>query len=171
MEIRLKYMPMFAPDAPLHAARILEYPNEPGEPGPWMPLIVNPGWIDRLALGAKTAPRFGPDFPAQRLVAAYEWDDLVLTEAVRDELDDLVAWVKNERLLMEDWGLARHLKPGYRALFHGPPGTGKTVTAAVVGKKLGLPVYRVDLSRVVSKLSARPRRTLRLCSTMPPTAT
>ena len=71
--------------------------------------------------------------------------------SVREELDDLVTWVENERLLMEDWGLARHLKPGYRALFHGPPGTGKTVTAAVIGKRLGLPVYRVDLSRVVSK--------------------
>nr|WP_269141401.1 ATP-binding protein [Sphingomonas sp. IC-56] len=52
---------------------------------------------------------------------------------------------------MEDWGLKRHLKPGYRALFHGPPGTGKTMTAAVLGKMLDLPVYRVDLSRVVSK--------------------
>ena len=52
---------------------------------------------------------------------------------------------------MRDWGLKRHVKPGYRALFHGPPGTGKTVTAAVLGKELKLPVYRVDLSRVVSK--------------------
>jgi hypothetical protein len=151
MEIRLRYMPMFAPDARLHAARILEHPNEPGEPGPWTPLIVNPAWIDRLAFGAKSAPSFGADFPAQRLDTAYGWDDLVLAEEVRDELEDLVAWVENEQLLMEGWGLARHLKPGYRVLFHGPPGTGKTVTAAVIGKKLGLPVYRVDLSRVVSK--------------------
>ncbi len=151
MERRLAYMPMFAPDARLHAAHILEQPGEPGEPGPWTPLTVSPAWIDRLTLGAKSAPRFGPGFPAQRLATAYEWGDLVLTEEVRDELEDLVAWVENERLLMEDWGLVRHLKPGYRALFHGPPGTGKTVTAAVIGKRLGLPVYRVDLSRVVSK--------------------
>jgi hypothetical protein len=151
MAMRLRYMPMFAPDARLHSARILEHPGDPGEPGPWTPLIVNPAWIDRLTLGAKTAPSFGADFPAQRLATSYEWEELVLAEEVRDELEDLVAWVENERLLMEDWGLARHLKPGYRALFHGPPGTGKTVTAAVIGKRLGLPVYRVDLSRVVSK--------------------
>jgi hypothetical protein len=151
MELRLRYMPMFAPGARLHAGRILEYPSEPGEPGPWTALIVSPAWIDRLIVGAKSAPRFGPDFPAQRLATSYQWGDLVLADEVRDELEDLVVWVENERLLMEDWGLARHLKPGYRALFHGPPGTGKTVTAAVIGKRLDLPVYRVDLSRVVSK--------------------
>jgi hypothetical protein len=151
MEMRLKYMPMFAPDGRLHASRILDHPHEPGEAGPWMPLIVNPSWLGRLTTGAKSPPRFGPDFPAQRLATRYEWGDLVLTEEVRDELDDIVAWVENEPLLMEEWGLARHLKPGYRALFHGPPGTGKTVTAAVIGKRLGMPVYRVDLSRVVSK--------------------
>jgi SpoVK/Ycf46/Vps4 family AAA+-type ATPase len=43
------------------------------------------------------------------------------------------------------------LKPGYRCLFHGPPGTGKTLTACLLGKHHKLPVYRIDLSRVVSK--------------------
>jgi hypothetical protein len=151
METRLRCLPLVAPDAPLHAGRILDHPHEPGEPGPWTPLIVNPAWLERLVTGARTPPRFGPDFPAQPLATQYEWDDLVLTEDVRDELEDVVAWVANADLLMNRWGLSRHLKPGYRALFHGPPGTGKTVTAAVLGKKLGLPVYRVDLSRVVSK--------------------
>jgi hypothetical protein len=151
MEMRLQHMKLFAPDGRLHAGRLLDYPHEPGESGPWTPLIVSPSWLDRLTTGAKSPPRFGPDFPAQRLDTRYEWDDLVLTEAVRDELEDIVAWKANETKLMEEWGLARHLKPGYRVLFHGPPGTGKTVTAAVIGKRLELPVYRVDLSRVVSK--------------------
>jgi hypothetical protein len=151
MDMRLRHMPLFAPDRPLHARRLLDYPAEPGEPGPWTPLLIDPAAIDRLASGLKTPPRFGPDFPAQRIETPYEWDDLVLGEDVREEVEDMVAWVANEDLLMNGWGLARHLKPGYRALFHGPPGTGKTVTAALLGKRIGLPVYRVDLSRVVSK--------------------
>ena len=47
--------------------------------------------------------------------------------------------------------MARRLKPGYRCLFHGEPGTGKTLTACLLGQRHGLPVYRIDISRVVSK--------------------
>jgi SpoVK/Ycf46/Vps4 family AAA+-type ATPase len=43
------------------------------------------------------------------------------------------------------------IKNGYRSLFYGPPGTGKTLTASLIGKSLGLDVYRIDLSQVVSK--------------------
>ncbi|MCZ4319375.1 ATP-binding protein [Aequorivita viscosa] len=43
------------------------------------------------------------------------------------------------------------MKAGYRVLFHGPPGTGKTLTASLLGKYTNKPVYRIDLSTVVSK--------------------
>lgn len=52
---------------------------------------------------------------------------------------------------MEDWGLSRILKAGYRSLFYGPPGTGKTLAATLIGKKNNMDVYRVDLSMIVSK--------------------
>ncbi|MEA3031605.1 MAG: hypothetical protein QOG13_2930 [Sphingomonadales bacterium] len=151
MDLRLAALRLFEPGRPLQARHILELPDEPGEDGPWLPLVVSERWIGRLTTGAATAPRFGPAFPAQLLETAYELGDLVLGETVGEEIRDVLAWVKHEPVLMRDWGLAKHVKPGYRALFHGPPGTGKTVTAAVLGKELGLPVYRVDLSRVVSK--------------------
>ena len=47
--------------------------------------------------------------------------------------------------------MGTRVKPGYRALFHGPPGTGKTLTATLLGKYTDRPVFRIDLSRVVSK--------------------
>jgi hypothetical protein len=151
MDRRLDAAQLFAPERPLQARHILELPDEPGEPGPWLPLVVSPRWIARLTTGAGAPPRFGPGFPAQRLHTPYDWDDLVHGDAVHAEMESLRAWARHERGLLDDWGLAKHLKPGYRALFYGPPGTGKTMTAAVLGKALDRPVYRVDLSRVVSK--------------------
>jgi SpoVK/Ycf46/Vps4 family AAA+-type ATPase len=47
--------------------------------------------------------------------------------------------------------MKKRIKPGYRALFFGPPGTGKTLTASLLGKYTGKDVFRIDLSRVVSK--------------------
>ncbi|KYF92000.1 hypothetical protein BE17_03745 [Sorangium cellulosum] len=51
------------------------------------------------------------------------------------------------------WGFERHhaLGHGTKALFYGRPGTGKTLAADVLASELGMPLYRVDLSRIVSK--------------------
>lgn len=43
------------------------------------------------------------------------------------------------------------LKRGFRALFYGAPGTGKTMAATLLGKSTGKPVFRIDLSMIVSK--------------------
>ena len=48
-------------------------------------------------------------------------------------------------------GMRNKLKKGFRTLFCGPPGTGKTFTAGLIGTCTGKPVYRIDLSMVVSK--------------------
>jgi SpoVK/Ycf46/Vps4 family AAA+-type ATPase len=47
--------------------------------------------------------------------------------------------------------LEKSIKAGYRSLFFGPPGTGKTLTATLLGASVGVDVYRIDLSMVVSK--------------------
>jgi SpoVK/Ycf46/Vps4 family AAA+-type ATPase len=75
----------------------------------------------------------------------------VLEDAARMEVEDILAWQTHEHRLMHGWQLAKRLKPGYRALFYGPPGTGKTLTACLIGKQARQPVYRIDLSKVVSK--------------------
>ncbi|WYD80880.1 MAG: ATP-binding protein [Candidatus Electrothrix gigas] len=53
--------------------------------------------------------------------------------------------------LVNDWGMGKKIKPGFRALFYGPPGTGKTLTATLLGKQTDKEVFRINLSRVVSK--------------------
>lgn len=79
------------------------------------------------------------------------WDDLVLPDDVISGLTELCDWVRHVRQIREDWGLAGRIARGYQVLFHGPSGTGKTLAAALLGKATDRPVYRVDLSQVVSK--------------------
>jgi hypothetical protein len=148
---RLHYLKLFAPDRPLHAHHILLPPLGPGEPAPALPLRLDPDCLQRLLTGEARAPVFSAEFPAQHLTTPYEWRDLVLEDATRMEVEDILAWQKHEHALMHGWQLAKRLKPGYRALFYGPPGTGKTLTASLLGKATGDPVYRIDLSKVVSK--------------------
>ena len=57
-----------------------------------------------------------------------------------------------ERVL-GDWGFGSKLSRGRgtTALFAGPPGTGKTMAAEVIAGELGLDLFTIDLSAVVSK--------------------
>ncbi len=68
-------------------------------------------------------------------------------------LRDMVAQVRNRRLVQDDWGFLRGSERGrgVTALFHGPSGTGKSLAAEVVAHALDLDLHLVDLSRVVSK--------------------
>ena len=59
--------------------------------------------------------------------------------------------MEHKDVILNEWEMASIFKQGYRALFHGPPGTGKTLAAALLGKKLGMSVYRIDISKVTSK--------------------
>jgi hypothetical protein len=149
---RLRLLPLFAHDHPLYAGHVLTLEQRHAEEPPLSAaLCLSPAYRERLVSGRPYDPPFGAEFPAQRITTAYEWDDLVLDPSAREELEDLLAWVRHEQVLMQTWRLGRRLKPGFRALFFGPPGTGKTLTAALLGKATARPVYRVDLSKVVSK--------------------
>jgi hypothetical protein len=90
---------------------------------------------------------------AHRLVQPYTRSDLVLPRELLEELDLASAWMRHGRRVFEDWGFGRRivLGRGLTALFTGAPGTGKTMAAQVLARDLGLDLFRVDLSRVMSK--------------------
>ncbi|MCF0074350.1 ATP-binding protein [Dyadobacter sp. CY261] len=122
-----------------------------GEPDTSGRLLVSRDYIELFTTGQKWRPRFGPGFPAQLITTEMEWPELVLSDTLRGELDQIYNWLMFNEKLMQDPALHARLKAGYRALFYGPPGTGKTLAATLLGKRLGLDVYRIDLSQVVSK--------------------
>ncbi|HEU0033127.1 MAG TPA: ATP-binding protein [Kofleriaceae bacterium] len=55
--------------------------------------------------------------------------------------------------MLNDWGFGDKIGAGrgITALLSGPPGTGKTMVAALIAQELRLDLYQVDLSKVVSK--------------------
>jgi ATP-dependent 26S proteasome regulatory subunit len=89
----------------------------------------------------------------QKIEPRYTWDDLVLPETQIEMLRELVNMVQARPLVLEEWGLGRKLTAGQgvSALFSGPPGTGKTLAAQIMAHQLGIDLYRIDLSTVVSK--------------------
>lgn len=108
-------------------------------------------YLNRFTTGRYLKPDYGMNFPAKRITTRLSWEDLVLARDVLEEVENITVWLQHSRTIMEEWGLERAVKPGYRCLFYGPPGTGKTLTATLIGANAGLDVYRIDLSMVVSK--------------------
>lgn len=88
----------------------------------------------------KLAPRFG-------------WDDLVLPPDTLLLLRRACDRVRFRHTVLHEWGFESKLPygKGTSMLFTGPPGTGKTMAAMVMAREMNAELYRVDLSRVVSK--------------------
>jgi hypothetical protein len=122
-----------------------------GEPAMSGRLLLDPEVVEEITTGQVSRPAFGAAFPAEHIETKMEWDDLVLHPATLNQIREIESWIKHNDTLIRDWGMSRRIKPGYRALFYGPPGTGKTLTATLLGKHTGKDVFRIDLSRVVSK--------------------
>lgn len=85
--------------------------------------------------------------------SVYTWKDLVVSREQRRLMDMICNQVKYRSVVGEEWGFYRKTAygKGVCALFYGSPGTGKTMAAQVIANELGLDLYRVDLSRMVSK--------------------
>ena len=122
-----------------------------GEPKMSGRLILDDEYIDLFTLGKISKPKLSSDFPAQLITTELEWKDLVLQEKTLNEIREVETWLKFNEKLMDSWKMRGKIKPGYRILFHGPPGTGKTMTACLLGKFTNRDVFRIDLSMVVSK--------------------
>lgn len=99
---------------------------------------------------------------AELVATELTWSDLVLAPDLEASVRELVTTIRHRDRVMSDWGFSRLLPYGrsVTALLSGPPGTGKTMVATLLGKELGLEVFRVDLSKVVSKFIGETEKNL-----------
>jgi hypothetical protein len=90
---------------------------------------------------------------ARRVTSGFGWKDLILPAAQFGQLRELETAIRNASGVLQDWNFQSRLPygRGITALFSGPSGTGKTMAAGILAAELGLDLYAVDLSRVVSK--------------------
>lgn len=151
-EKRREVYRLFLPEHRLRTNNILLLDGQgKGEPFLSGKLEISEEILSRILQDKEFNPDYNIGFPAKRIVTQLDWKDVVLDYNVTAEIEEINNWIKWESLIMDDWGLGRFLKPGYRTLFYGPPGTGKTLTATLIGKRNQMDVYRIDLSMIVSK--------------------
>ncbi|WP_423126907.1 ATP-binding protein [Gaoshiqia sp. Z1-71] len=122
-----------------------------GEPRMSGRLVMDEEYVDLFTTGKISKPKLSSDFPAELITTRLEWTDLVLQEKTFSEIKEIETWLKHNDTLLNEWKMKGKIKPGFRVLFHGPPGTGKTMTACLLGKYTNRDVFRIDLSMVVSK--------------------
>jgi AAA+ superfamily predicted ATPase len=91
------------------------------------------------------------DLLAQHVRPRAQWDDLVLSSDRKSRLLDIVNRYRTAALVYDEWKFAASPSRGLVAMFSGPSGTGKSLAAEVVAGQLGLDLYRLNLSSVVSK--------------------
>lgn len=90
---------------------------------------------------------------ASRITPCYGWNDLVVSDDVRAQLEEVASQVEQRGRVYETWGFGAKLGRGrgISALFAGPSGAGKTMAAEILASHLSLDLYRIDLAGMISK--------------------
>lgn len=116
-------------------------------------LTGGPITADDVRRGARAQNAAGLERLARRIDPEVGWDDLVLTSSALQALHDLASRARHRDTVLTDWRMRRGGGRGHgvTALFAGDSGTGKTMSAEVIAKDLGLDLYTVNLATVVDK--------------------
>lgn len=83
----------------------------------------------------------------------HSWDELVLNPKEKEVLKQACDQIRYRHIVYDKWGMNKRILygKGLSMLFSGASGTGKTMAAQVIANELELEIYKVDLSKVISK--------------------
>ncbi|HSD87583.1 MAG TPA: ATP-binding protein, partial [Kofleriaceae bacterium] len=85
----------------------------------------------------------------KKLPTPFDLEDLIVDDDTRAALVEIAAAARERRKIRDQFKLRG--AQGISVLFSGHPGVGKTMSGTVLAKRLGLDIYEIDLSQVVSK--------------------
>src|SRR5262249_8016769 len=104
-------------------------------------------------MAARSQSNHGLRRLAQKVRPVCAWTDLVLPPRPMRQLREVCAAAKYRAVVFAQWGFERRLSlgKGLNVLLCGSSGTGKTLAASLLAEELGLDLYKIDLSLVVSK--------------------
>jgi len=114
-------------------------------------LVPEQETMELLTVGVVQKPQYNTDFPAREITTEMSWDDLVLAPGTKRQVEEVKVWLRQRTKLHSELGMSKRVRPGYKILFYGSPGTGKTLTACLLGQFTEKHVFRIDLSMIVSK--------------------
>jgi hypothetical protein len=99
---------------------------------------------------------------AEKITPRLGWSDIVLPPDRLQQLYEVYDAARYGAMVFDEWGFgaALSLGKGLAVLFNGPSGTGKTLAAEVLAAELGMDLYRINLSTVVSKWIGETQRSL-----------
>jgi len=93
---------------------------------------------------------------ASSLSEAPRWTlaEIALSKNTIEQIEEMIAYVKNRDKLLVEWEFNRFLKTGngLSINFFGPPGTGKSITAEAIAQKLGMSIIKVNYGELESEL-------------------
>jgi hypothetical protein len=141
---------------------------------------IGPGIMERAVAGLGDEEESSHDLPtrldrqlrqfrddrmgaiATRVTRLATWESVVLPTDVIDGVKEFVGRLRHRRTVYDRWGFDRVMTStrGLTALFDGRPGTGKSMVAGIIARELGYDLFRVDLSRVMSKWVGETERNL-----------
>lgn len=100
---------------------------------------------------------------ARKINPRRKWEDLVLAAPVKEQLEEICAFVRHKETVYSEWRFDKKLSlgKGLNILFAGPSGTGKTLAAEIIAGEVGLDLYKIDLSGIVSKYIGETEKNLK----------
>lgn len=131
---RMEIEQLFWSDREFARRKILWLEELPhGEPILSGKIIMAADYVSMFLFGASAPPHFSTSFPAKRISTMLRSTDIMMNREIVKHYRNLKEWIDYNPRLMTDWDMRKRLKEGYRVLFYGPAGTGKTLTANVLG--------------------------------------